>query len=63
MPAQPQPPPAVDPSTIRTPSYTDRVLTHTMPARSGRLQWRKYDMADHVTLSDHRPVVAMMKLQ
>lgn len=50
-------------SSKRTPSYTDRILSHSLPGRSDRLGWRHYDIADAVRLSDHRPVVALLDMQ
>ncbi|KAM3568103.1 hypothetical protein VYU27_009768, partial [Nannochloropsis oceanica] len=49
-------------SSLRTPSYTDRILTHSLPGKNHCLRWRHYDMADHVALSDHRPVCAALEL-
>ncbi|EWM20980.1 Endonuclease/exonuclease/phosphatase [Nannochloropsis gaditana] len=48
---------------VRTPSYTDRVLTHSLPGQGGSLRLLHYDMCDAVELSDHRPVVATYTLQ
>lgn len=48
--------------TLRTPSWTDRVLTHSLPGKAPLLRWRAYDMADDVGLSDHRPVSARLTL-
>ena len=52
-----------DASTVRTPSYTDRVLTHSLPGHGQALRWEAYDMADGLELSDHRPVAATYTLQ
>ena len=48
--------------TPRTPSWTDRVLTHSLPGKAPLLRWRQYDLADDVGLSDHRPVAAHLTL-
>lgn len=48
--------------TPRTPSYTDRILTHSLPGRAGSLVWQHYDSVDCVTISDHRPVAASLAL-
>ena len=50
-------------SSKRTPSYTDRILSHSLPGRSDRMSWRHYDIADAVRLSDHRPVAAILEMQ
>ena len=58
-------PPALPSNAIvsrRTPSYTDRILTHSLPGKAPNLRWRAYDMADYVNLSDHRPVAAAFEL-
>jgi len=49
-------------SSKRTPSYTDRILSHSLPGRADRLSWRHYDIADAVRLSDHRPVAATLEM-
>jgi hypothetical protein len=49
--------------TPRTPSYTDRILTHSLPGRQGGLTWGHYDAVDCVTLSDHRPIAAALTLR
>lgn len=33
----------------RTPSYTDRILTHSLPAKASGLRIRAYDMCDQVS--------------
>jgi len=40
----------------RPPSYTDRILVHSLQDRECRLTLEKYDSTDAITLSDHRPV-------
>ncbi|EWM22143.1 endonuclease exonuclease phosphatase family protein [Nannochloropsis gaditana] len=47
----------------RTPSYTDRILTHSMPAKASQFRWLLYDSADLVGFSDHRPVAAAFELR
>lgn len=47
---------------LRIPSYTDRILIHSMPGKGANLRWRHYDMMDAVPLSDHRPVCAHFTL-
>jgi hypothetical protein len=67
-PAQPAAPVALSKSqssiggTPRTPSWTDRVLSHSLPGKAPFLRWRAYDMADDVGLSDHRPVASHLTL-
>ena len=51
-----------DARVIRTPSYTDRVLSHSMPGQGRLLRLLHYDMNDEIELSDHRPVVATYAL-
>jgi uncharacterized membrane protein YgcG len=46
----------------RTPSYTDRVLTYSLPARQGGLRWLGYDMCAGMDVSDHRPVSAALEV-
>jgi hypothetical protein len=40
----------------RPPSYTDRILVHSLQDREGRLSLEAYDSTDAIILSDHRPV-------
>jgi hypothetical protein len=61
VPPVPPAPPTVT-CTPRTPSYTDRILTHSLPGREGGLAWVHYDAVDCITLSDHRPVAAALTL-
>ena len=49
-------------TSARTPSYTDRILTHSLPGKGSNLRWRHYDMMDLVCLSDHRPVSCHLTL-
>jgi len=50
-------------SAVRTPSFTDRILTHSLPGRETELKWMNYSMVDGVSLSDHRPVTAILDMQ
>lgn len=54
---------AVDPRKLRPPSYTDRVLIHSLPDRRERLTVQAYDLCDMMRVSDHRPVSMVLKLQ
>lgn len=47
----------------RTPSYTDRILTHSLPGKAAYLRWGYYESCDLVELSDHRPVVATLSIK
>ena len=58
----PPSPPLGSTTSSRTPSYTDRILTHSLPGKGANLRWRHYDMMDGVSLSDHRPVCAHLTL-
>lgn len=33
---------------LRNPSYTDRILTHSLPGKASNLKWLLYEMADEV---------------
>ena len=46
----------------RPPSYTDRVLWHSMPDQAQHLRPLAYDLCDGMTVSDHRPVAASFRL-
>lgn len=46
----------------RPPSYTDRILCHSLPDLMDDLIIEDYDMAEHITASDHRPVAAALRL-
>jgi hypothetical protein len=46
----------------RVPSYTDRILFHSLPDVSQNLHLVAYQMCDHVKGSDHRPVSAAFHL-
>lgn len=49
-------------STPRTPSYTDRIMLHSLPDMAARAQILAYDSCDVITGSDHRPVAARMHM-
>lgn len=57
------PPEKDDPSKLRPPSYTDRVLVHSLPDRKDRLTIQAYDSVDLVRVSDHRPVSMTILLE
>jgi hypothetical protein len=40
----------------RPPSYTDRIMVHSLQDRECRLSLEAYDSTDAITMSDHRPV-------
>jgi hypothetical protein len=42
---------------LRPPSYTDRVLMHSLPDRQRRLTVQGYDFCDQLRVSDHRCAV------
>jgi endonuclease/exonuclease/phosphatase family metal-dependent hydrolase len=46
----------------RVPSYCDRVLWHSLPARSALVQLDSYTTLDDITASDHRPVRAVLDI-
>ena len=46
----------------RTPSYTDRVLLHSLPGLEPQLTCVDYDACELLTASDHRPVAADLVL-
>ena len=48
---------------MRTPSYTDRILTYSQSDRQSHLHWRHYDLCEGVLGSDHRPVYAILDLE
>ena len=48
---------------LRTPSYTDRILTYSQPGRKHRLQWKHYNLCESAFGSDHRPVCAVLELE
>lgn len=46
----------------RVPSYTDRILFHSLPDVRAQLQLLAYQMCDSLRGSDHRPVSAAFRL-
>ena len=54
---------AASDGTERTPSYTDRVLLHSLPDLSGQLSCTCYSSSEHMAVSDHRPVCADLELR
>jgi hypothetical protein len=51
-----EPKTVVDPSKLRPPSYTDRILVHSLPDRKERVTVQSYDFCDTLRVSDHRAV-------
>ena len=51
-----EPKTVVDPSKLRPPSYTDRILVHSLPDRKDRVTVQSYDFCDTLRVSDHRAV-------
>ena len=50
-------------SQSRVPSYTDRILYHSLKSSEGRLTSAAYEMCHDVLGSDHRPVSMVLKLE
>ena len=48
---------------MRPPSYTDRILVHSLPNRTRRLSLQAYDITEAMLVSDHRPVSMAMSLE
>ena len=48
---------------IRPPSYTDRILSHSLEEKKSSLQCIAYSMCHQVQCSDHRPVTAVFSLE
>lgn len=48
---------------IRPPSYTDRIIYHSLCPDDGKLHSLKYGFCDTLRASDHRPVVMTMQLE
>jgi hypothetical protein len=48
---------------LRPPSYTDRVLVHSLPDRIDRLTVQSYDFCDRLRVSDHRAVSMTVRLE
>jgi hypothetical protein len=47
---------------LRPPSYTDRVLCHSLPGQGRDLTITKYELCEAMSGSDHRPVAALIDL-
>ncbi len=52
-----------DPSKLRPPSYTDRILMHSLPDRTSRVTVQAYDFCDTLRVSDHRAVSMTILLE
>lgn len=48
---------------IRPPSYTDRILIHSLPDKRDKLTVLAYDICDELRISDHRAVTAVLHLE
>lgn len=48
---------------IRPPSYTDRILLHSLEDRKNRIRIVAYDVCDDIRISDHRAVSMVLNLQ
>lgn len=48
---------------LRPPSYTDRILIHSLPDRQERLTVQSYDCCDRLRISDHRAVSMTIRLE
>ena len=53
---------AASDGTERTPSWTDRVLLHSLPGLQNALTCDHYSLDESLTISDHRPVSATLRL-
>lgn len=53
----------IDPRALRPPSYTDRILYHSLPDQAGRLKVQAYDLCDQLRVSDHRAVSMVVLLE
>lgn len=58
-----QPKKETDPSKLRPPSYTDRILLHSLPDRQERVTIQAYDFCDTLRVSDHRAVSMAVRLE
>ena len=61
--ASAQVPHVVDAKKLRPPSYTDRILLHSLADRRSRLRVQAYDMCDELRVSDHRAVSMTLVLE
>jgi hypothetical protein len=50
-------------SKIRPPSYTDRILIHSLPDRADKLSVTAYGFCDDIRASDHRPVCMTYQIE
>jgi hypothetical protein len=50
-------------SKIRPPSYTDRILTHSLSDRADKLTVTSYGFCDDIRASDHRPVCMALEME
>lgn len=48
---------------MRPPSYTDRILIHSLPDRQDRIAVQAYDFCDRLRVSDHRAVSMTLRLE
>jgi len=48
---------------IRPPSYTDRILVHSLPDRADKLKIVGYDLCDEMRISDHRAATMILQLE
>ena len=48
---------------LRPPSYTDRILIHSLPDRQDRVTVQAYDFCDRLRVSDHRAVSMTIRLE
>lgn len=48
---------------VRTPSYCDRILMHSLPTLKSRLKVTAYDCCEYLRHSDHVPICASMTLK
>lgn len=52
----------LDETNIRPPSYTDRIIVHSLDDCCNRLHVQGYDLCDVIRVSDHRPVSMTLQL-
>ena len=53
---------AASDGTARAPSWTDRILRHSLPDLDGQLTCSFYDSCEEITISDHKPVGSHLEL-
>ena len=51
------------PGKLRVPSYTDRILVHSLPDLEDEISLQAYELCDVLWGSDHRPVSALLHLK